>query len=63
MANYLEVIAAGCNALQSELDLAKLKCDGFIAAPDLYRPLGAAGIEVQALGILCSYYPRGYSRH
>ncbi|QHS59994.1 efflux transporter outer membrane subunit [Chitinophaga agri] len=40
MANYLEVITAQSNALQSELDLAAVKRDQLNAAIDLYRALG-----------------------
>lgn len=40
MANYLEVITAQSNALQSELDLAAVKRDQLNAAVDLYRALG-----------------------
>lgn len=40
MANYLEVITAQGNVLQSELDIATIKRDQLIAAVDLYRSLG-----------------------
>ncbi|ACU63513.1 efflux transporter outer membrane subunit [Chitinophaga pinensis] len=40
MANYLEVITAQSNALQSELDLAAVKRDQLNATVDLYRALG-----------------------
>ncbi|HEY4322949.1 MAG TPA: TolC family protein [Mucilaginibacter sp.] len=40
MANYLEVIAAQGNVLQSELDLASIKRDELNAVADLYRSLG-----------------------
>jgi len=40
MANYLEVITAQSNALQSELDLAAVKRDQLNATIDLYRALG-----------------------
>lgn len=40
MANYLEVITAQSNALQSELDLAAVKRDQLNAAIELYRALG-----------------------
>lgn len=40
MANYLEVITAQGNVLQSELDLAALKRDRLIAAAYLYKALG-----------------------
>lgn len=40
MANYLEVITAQSNVLQSELDLAALKRDQLTAVAQLYRSLG-----------------------
>lgn len=40
MANYLEVITAQSNVLQSELDLAALKRDQLNAVAQLYRSLG-----------------------
>jgi len=40
MANYLEVITAQGNALQSELDLASVKRQELSAIADLYRSLG-----------------------
>jgi NodT family efflux transporter outer membrane factor (OMF) lipoprotein len=40
MANYLEVITAQSNVLQSELELASVKRDELIAVSDLYRSLG-----------------------
>ncbi|GGH64038.1 NodT family efflux transporter outer membrane factor (OMF) lipoprotein [Filimonas zeae] len=40
MADYLEVITAQSNALQSELDLASLKRDQLSATVELYRALG-----------------------
>jgi len=40
MANYLEVITAQSNALQSELDLATVKTDQLNAEVELYRSLG-----------------------
>lgn len=40
MANYLEVITAQSNVLQSELDLATLKRDQLYALADLYKALG-----------------------
>ncbi|WP_306352801.1 TolC family protein [Flavobacterium sp. '19STA2R22 D10 B1'] len=40
MANYLEVITAQSNVLQSELDLASLKKQQLNAVVDLYRSLG-----------------------
>lgn len=40
MANYLEVITAQSNVLQSELDLAALKRDQLSAVAQLYRSLG-----------------------
>lgn len=40
MANYLEVITAQSNALQSELDLATIKTDQLNAEVELYRALG-----------------------
>lgn len=40
IANYLEVITAQSNALQSELDLAAIKRDQLNASVELYRSLG-----------------------
>ncbi len=40
MANYLEVITAQSNVLQSELEIATIRRDQLIAAVDLYRSLG-----------------------
>ncbi|QJD96244.1 efflux transporter outer membrane subunit [Mucilaginibacter robiniae] len=40
LANYLEVITAQSNVLQSELELASLKRDQLDAVSDLYRSLG-----------------------
>jgi NodT family efflux transporter outer membrane factor (OMF) lipoprotein len=40
MANYLEVITAQSNVLQSELDLATVKRDQLSATSELYRSLG-----------------------
>ncbi|TSD63303.1 TolC family protein [Inquilinus sp. KBS0705] len=40
MANYLEVITAQSNVLQSELELATIKRDQLSAISDLYRSLG-----------------------
>jgi len=40
MANYLEVITAQSNVLQSELELATIKRDELTAVSDLYRSLG-----------------------
>ncbi|MDB4904375.1 MAG: transporter [Mucilaginibacter sp.] len=40
MANYLEVITAQSNVLQSELELASVKRNELIAVSDLYRSLG-----------------------
>jgi len=40
MANYLEVINAQSNALQSELDLATIKTAQLNAVVELYRALG-----------------------
>ena len=40
MANYLEVITAQANVLQSELEVADLKRQHFDATIDLYRALG-----------------------
>lgn len=40
MANYLEVITAQSNVLQSELELASIKRDELTAVSDLYRSLG-----------------------
>ncbi|MFZ4861038.1 efflux transporter outer membrane subunit [Sphingobacterium sp. Mn56C] len=40
MANYMEVITAQRNALDSELDLASLRCQQLLAMTDLYRSLG-----------------------
>lgn len=40
MANYLEVITAQSNVLQSELELAAIKRDEFNAVSELYRSLG-----------------------
>ncbi|WP_240732576.1 TolC family protein [Flavobacterium alkalisoli] len=40
MANYLEVITAQSNVLQSELDLAALKRDQLSALAELYKALG-----------------------
>jgi multidrug efflux system outer membrane protein len=40
MANYLEVITAQSNVLQSELELASIKRDQLNAVSDLYRSLG-----------------------
>jgi len=40
MANYLEVITAQGNALQSQLDLATVKTDQLNASVELYRALG-----------------------
>jgi multidrug efflux system outer membrane protein len=40
LANYLEVITAQSNVLQSELELASLKRDQLYAVSDLYRSLG-----------------------
>jgi NodT family efflux transporter outer membrane factor (OMF) lipoprotein len=40
MANYLEVITAQSNVLQSELELASVKRDELVAISDLYRSLG-----------------------
>ena len=40
MANYLEVITAQSNVLQSELELASIKRDELNAVSDLYRSLG-----------------------
>lgn len=40
MANYLEVITAQSNVLQSELEIAAIHRDQLIAAVDLYRSLG-----------------------
>jgi NodT family efflux transporter outer membrane factor (OMF) lipoprotein len=40
MANYLEVITAQSNVLQSELDIATIRRDQLIAAVELYRSLG-----------------------
>ena len=40
MANYLEVINAQSNALQSELDLATVKTAQLNATVELYRALG-----------------------
>jgi multidrug efflux system outer membrane protein len=40
MANYLEIITAQSNVLQSELDLATIKRSEFSAVSDLYRALG-----------------------
>jgi multidrug efflux system outer membrane protein len=40
MANYLEVITAQGNVLQSQLDLATIKRDELSAVADLYRSLG-----------------------
>ena len=40
MANYLEVITAQGNVLQSELDLASVKRQELSAIADLYRSLG-----------------------
>lgn len=40
MANYLEVITAQANALQSELDMAAIRRDQLITSADLYRSLG-----------------------
>jgi len=40
MANYLEVITAQSNVLQSELDIATIRRDQLIAEVELYRSLG-----------------------
>ena len=40
LANYLEVITAQCNALQSELNLASVQRQQLAAMVDLYRSLG-----------------------
>jgi len=40
MANYLEVITAQSNVLQSELELATIKRAQLDAVSDLYRSLG-----------------------
>ncbi len=40
MANYLEVITAQSNVLQSELEIATIRRDQLIAAVDLYCSLG-----------------------
>jgi multidrug efflux system outer membrane protein len=40
LANYLEVITAQSNVLQSELELASIKRDELTAVSDLYRSLG-----------------------
>ncbi|MEJ5052783.1 TolC family protein [Sphingobacterium sp. MYb382] len=40
MANYIEVITAQQNKLQSELDLATITCHELLAITDLYRSLG-----------------------
>jgi outer membrane protein TolC len=40
MANYLEVITAQSNVLQSELELAAIKRDELTAVSSLYRALG-----------------------
>jgi len=40
MANYLEVITAQSNSLQSELDLATIRTERLTAAVSLYRALG-----------------------
>ncbi|MNV46370.1 Cation efflux system protein CusC precursor [compost metagenome] len=44
MANYLEVITAQVNVLQSELDLASVRRQELSAIADLYRSLGG-GVE------------------
>jgi multidrug efflux system outer membrane protein len=40
LANYLEVITAQSNVLQSQLELATIKRDELTAMADLYRSLG-----------------------
>jgi multidrug efflux system outer membrane protein len=40
MANYLEVITAQSNSLQSELELASIKTAQLNASVELYRSLG-----------------------